>query len=49
MRKREQPIYDNQILEHMKRYFKIESNDELLQYIKTKGLVVGHTEDRNYT
>jgi hypothetical protein len=47
MRKRKQPIYDDQTLENMKRYYKIESHDELLQYIKKHGLVVSHNEDKD--
>jgi hypothetical protein len=34
------PIYDDKTLEHMKRYYKIESDHELLQYIKRHGLRV---------
>ena len=34
------PIYDDKTLEHMKRYYKIESGDELLRYIKRHGLRV---------
>ncbi|HYX55711.1 MAG TPA: hypothetical protein VE818_06105 [Nitrososphaeraceae archaeon] len=34
------PIYDDKTLEHMKRYYKIESDHELLLYIKRHGLRV---------
>ena len=34
------PIYDDKTLEHMKRYYKIESDHELLRYIKRHGLRV---------
>ena len=30
--------YNDDILERMKRYYKIEDNDELLRFIKTHGL-----------
>ena len=30
--------YDDEILEKMKRYYKIDDNEELLRFIKTQGL-----------
>ena len=47
MRKKEErrPIYDDQTLENMKRYYKIESHDALLSYIKKYGLAVGHKDN----
>lgn len=30
--------YDDETLEKMKRYYKIDNNDELLRFIKTHGL-----------
>jgi hypothetical protein len=49
MRKRE-AVYDDQTLENMKRYYKIDSYDELLKFIKRNGLV-GDSEgaDSSYT
>lgn len=32
-------IYDDQMLENMKRYYRIDCSDELLKYIKRNGLV----------
>jgi hypothetical protein len=49
MKKKEPPIYDDQTLENMKRYFKIERHDALLNYIKKQGLVVGHKDDDDNT
>ena len=31
-------LYDDETLEKMKRYFKIDDHDELLRFIKTHGL-----------
>jgi hypothetical protein len=31
------PLYDDDLLERMKRYYKVEDPDELLKYIKTHG------------
>ncbi len=39
-KKQQPPIYDDKTLEHMKRYYKIESSDEILRYIKRHGLRV---------
>jgi hypothetical protein len=39
-------LYDDQMLESMKRYYKIESYDELLQYISINGL--RRAEDKDY-
>jgi hypothetical protein len=39
--KKQPPIYDDKTLENMKRYFKIERHDALLNYIKKYGCVVG--------
>ena len=39
-RKKEGPIYDDQTLENLRDYYKIESHDVLLKYIKKKGLVL---------
>jgi hypothetical protein len=47
MKKKQPPIYDDQTLENMKRYFKIERHDALLNYIKKYGLAVGHKDDDN--
>ena len=49
MKKKQRPITDDQTLENMKRYYKIESHDALLNYIKKQGLVVGHKDDDQYT
>jgi hypothetical protein len=38
--KKQPPIYDDQTLENMKRYFKNESHDALLNYMKKYGHVV---------
>jgi len=32
------PVYDDATLERMKRYYKVDGNDELLKYIKTHGM-----------
>jgi hypothetical protein len=32
-------IYDNKTLENMKRYFRIDTDDELVKYIKRNNLV----------
>ena len=32
------PVYDDATLERMKRYYKVDDNDELLKYIKTHGM-----------
>jgi hypothetical protein len=49
MAKRE-AIYDDQTLENMKRYYKIDSYDELLKFIKRNGLVDdSESEDCSYT
>lgn len=45
MKKKRLPIYDDQTLENMKHYYKIENHDELLKYIKKNGLAVGHKDD----
>ena len=46
MRKKQQrPIYDDKTLEHMKHYYKIESHDELLRYIKRHGLREDDSDD----
>jgi hypothetical protein len=45
MKKKQSPIYDDQTLENMKRYFKIEKHDALLNYIKKYGLAAGHRDD----
>jgi hypothetical protein len=37
-RKKEEPLYDDQTVENLKDYYKIESHDVLLKYIKKKGL-----------
>jgi hypothetical protein len=44
-KKKQQPIYDDKTLEHMKRYYKIESSDELLRYIKKHGLREDDSDD----
>ena len=38
-RKKERPIYDDQTLENLRDYYKIESHDALLEYIKNRRLV----------
>ncbi|HEX2014084.1 MAG TPA: hypothetical protein VLA68_02540 [Nitrososphaera sp.] len=35
---RTRPIYDDALLERMKRYYKVEDHDELLKYIKNHGM-----------
>jgi len=45
MKKKQPPIYDDQTLENMRRYFKVEKHDTLLSYIKKYGLTVGHRDD----
>ena len=45
MKKKQPPIYDDQTLENMKRYFKIEKHDALLSYIKKYGLAAGYRDD----
>ena len=45
MKKKQPPIYDDQTLENMRRYFKVEKHDALLNYIKKYGLTVGHRDD----
>jgi hypothetical protein len=45
MKKKQPPIYDDQTLENMKRYFKIETHDAMLNYIKKYGLSVGHKDE----
>jgi hypothetical protein len=32
------PIYDDELIERMKRYYKVEDNDQLLKFIKTQGM-----------
>lgn len=32
------PLYDDATLERMKRYYKVEDDDELLKFIKTHGM-----------
>lgn len=32
------PVYDDATLERMKRYYKVDDNDELLKYIKKHGM-----------
>ena len=32
------PIYDDAMIERMKRYYKVEDHDELLKFIKTHGM-----------
>ena len=49
MKKKQRPIYDDQTLENMKRYYKIDSHDALLNYIKKQGLVVGIKDDEQYS
>ena len=44
MKKRKHDIFDDETLENMKRYYKIESHDELLQYIKNNRLIKGDNE-----
>jgi hypothetical protein len=49
MGKRE-TIYDDQTLENMKGYYKIDSYDELLKFIKRNGLVDdSESADSSYT
>ena len=48
-RKKERPIYDDQTLENLMDYYKIESHDVLLKYIKKKGLVLNHGDDDEAT
>jgi hypothetical protein len=44
-RKKERPIYDDQTLENLRGYYKIESHDVLLKYIKHRGLALRHSDD----
>jgi predicted alpha/beta-fold hydrolase len=44
-RKRERAIYDDQTLENLRDYYKIESHDVLLKYIKKRGLALHHSDD----
>jgi hypothetical protein len=44
-RKKERPIYDDQTLENLRDYYKIESHDVLLKYIKKRGLALRHSDD----
>jgi hypothetical protein len=44
-RKKGGHLYDDQTLENLKDYYKIESHDVLLKYIKKKGLVLDHGDD----
>ena len=44
-RKRERSIYDDQTLENLRDYYKIESHDVLLKYIKKRGLALRHSDD----
>ena len=44
-RKKERPIYDDQTLENLRDYYKIESHDVLLKYIKKRGLALHHSDD----
>lgn len=32
------PIYDDAMIERMKRYYKVEDHDELIKFIKTHGM-----------
>jgi hypothetical protein len=48
-RKKEGPIYDDQTLENLRDYYKIESHDVLLKYIKKKGLVLDHGMMKQHT
>jgi hypothetical protein len=45
MKRKRRPIYDDQTLENMKNYYKIENHDILLNYVKKYGLAVGHKDD----
>jgi hypothetical protein len=45
MKKKQPLIYDDQTLENMRRYFKVEKHDALLNYIKKYGLTVCHRDD----
>jgi hypothetical protein len=44
MKKRKYDIFDDETLENMKRYYQIESHDELLQYIKKNRLIKGDSD-----
>jgi hypothetical protein len=44
-RKRERAIYDDQTLENLRDYYRIESHDALLEYIKNRGLALRHSDD----
>ena len=41
------PHYDDETLEKMKRYYKIDDQDELLRFIKTHGLKNSDFEQEN--
>lgn len=40
-----QPVYDDETLEKMKRYFRIDNNEDLLKYIKGNRLVGNNEEE----
>ncbi|MFZ0740487.1 MAG: hypothetical protein WAM54_02735 [Nitrososphaeraceae archaeon] len=42
-------IYDNKTLENMKRYYRIDNDDELVKYIKRNHLVEPDKRDIMYT
>jgi hypothetical protein len=44
MEKKKHDIFDDETLENMKRYYQIESHDELLRYIKKNRLIKGDSE-----
>jgi hypothetical protein len=44
-RKRERAIYDDRTLENLRDYYKIESHDVLLEYIKNRGLALHHSDE----
>lgn len=44
MKKKINPTIDDETLEYMKRYYKIDNHKELLQYIKKNGIIKGDIE-----
>jgi hypothetical protein len=42
-------IYDNKTLENMKRYYRIDTDDELVKYIKSNNLVKPDKDNNMHT
>lgn len=41
-RRGKEPTYDDETLENMKRYYRIDNHDDLLKYIKKNRLIVSN-------